>query len=145
VDVEVVDEPTPIDILCPRLLTLAQLIKVLRKGRCRVRAPGWVETTVSAIDMEMLGYAFLEKLGQDGGAFPVDQANDSPRPRLGAGRAFHDNVALSKVWMAYAKAPEFRPADEGGYHSKKVMQVRNVVRGRLLLVPIPFPPHAVER
>ena len=111
-----------IDIFCPPLLAFGQLVKVLWKGRRAVWVPARVDTIVGAVDVEMSGYAILEKLGQDGGAFPVNQANDSPRSRSGVGRLpLDDDIALPEVWVAHAKTPKIGAADERGYHSEKAM------------------------
>ena len=74
---------------------------------------------------------------------PVEQADNLPvvvrRPRNG-------DIALLKVWMADAEMAEGGvPGDKGRRGEKIAVQVLDVVRRRLILVLVAFPPLALER
>ena len=74
---------------------------------------------------------------------PVDQADDLP---VRVGQPRNDDVALLKVWMAGEEMTEDGvPGDEGQRDEEIVVQVLGVVRRRLLLVLVTFPPLAPER
>jgi hypothetical protein len=58
--------------------------------------------------LEALGYAGKEKQGQDGGVWPVEQADELPA--RGAGRPPNDDIAMLGVWMADSETAEGRRA-----------------------------------
>lgn len=74
---------------------------------------------------------------------PVDQADDV---QVRVGRPRNDDVAQLEVGMADAEMTEGRvPGDERRRDEEIAVQVLDVIRRRLLLVLVSFPPYALER
>ena len=74
---------------------------------------------------------------------PVEQADNV---QFGVERSRNDDIARLRVGMANAKICEVGiPGDERLCDEAKAVQVLNMIRRRLLLIPVSFPPHALER
>lgn len=74
---------------------------------------------------------------------PVDQADDL---QVRAGRPRNGDIAPLEVGMTDAETTKGRvPGDEWQRDTEVVVQILDVIRRRLLLVPVSFPPRVLER
>ena len=74
---------------------------------------------------------------------PVEQADNLP---VGVRRPRNDDIIRLKVWMADAEMAEGGVRGDKGRRDEEIaVQVLDVVRRRLILVLVAFPPLAPER